>query len=146
MGRGYSEVEDAKIYWEAPLAFTIWSDKGPLFALAVEFWNDTLCIRQLQGVGGASIPEDLRHWPNMFVEACCLFARKANFKRVRLYRANQSLFYAYPDVSKVPLEKQIEEVSAIRKRMTRRYDYTAEQAGFVMMPRWGEWTNLKVRH
>lgn len=137
--RGYSEVEDGKIYWEAPLGITVWTKDGPAVALAVEFWNDTLCIRQLQGTANTWIPADMREWPSLFVSACELFVKHSGFKCLRLYRADQSLFYHFPDVSKVPKEKVDATRVAIQGRMVRRYEGTAEKMGFEMKRRWGEW-------
>ena len=141
--RGYTDVEDGKVYWESPLGVTVWNEHGPVCSLGVEYWNDTLCIRQLQGVAGARAPSDFKDWPRVFVDACVETARRMGMRRVRLYRADQSLFYSFPSLEDVPNGEYDRVVAELRNRMRRRYDGTARQMGFAMKRRWGEWVNPK---
>jgi hypothetical protein len=142
-GLGESTETHKTLYWEAPLTFTLWGKDGPVAGMAVEFRPNALCIRQLQGVAGTSLSPQERDWPKKFVQACISLALWTGIRYVRVYRADQSLFYHFPDFSR----KTIEDISAAekkhRERMRRRYDGTARQLGFVMKRKWGEWTHPK---
>jgi hypothetical protein len=145
-GLGESTDDNPTLYWEAPLALTIWSrDDKPMAGLAVEFRRNALCIRQLQGVAGIRFPPDASDWPRKFVKACISFARWTGIKHVRVYRADQSLFYWLP-VGAIPKGVTIAEYEdKHRTRMRRRYDGTARQIGMEMRDRWGEWTHPKYK-
>lgn len=143
-GLGESNENIKTLYWEAPLAIALWTKDGPAAGMSVEFRGDTLCIRQLQGVSEVTLTPRERDWPKAFIRGCISFARWTGVKHIRLYRANQSLFYYFPDFSNVPPEKLEEAEEGHRARMRRRYDGTARQLGFVMKPKWGEWTNPKL--
>lgn len=142
-GYGLGESSDiAKtLFWEAPLAIAVWSKDGPVAGMAVEFRRNALCIRQLQGVSGASFPPECRDWPKRFVRACTSLARQAGIKHVRLYRADQSLFYFFPDAAASEGQSPSEALENHRARMRRRYDGTARQLRMHMTERWGEWSH-----
>ena len=147
--RGYGNGESTDtvktIYWEAPLAITAWTSEGPAFGMGIEFRSDALCIRQLQGVGGTHLPEELKQWPKIFVSGCLRFARRAGIKHVRLYRADQSLFYYWPMLRQDGTgDAAADALKDHQRRMRRRYDGTARQLGLAMKNRWGEWTHPAV--
>ena len=132
--RGYGEESKKKktIYWEAPIAITLWSKGTPIAGMALELRGRSLCIRQLQGVSGVRFRGALHAWPRLFVQAVIRTAKRANMQSVRLYRANQSLFYLFP--SDIHTR---EEFVSYRKRMERRYDGTARELGFAMQKKYG---------
>ena len=138
-GTGESSEKKHTLYWEAPLAIAIWTEKGPAAGMAVELRWGALCIRQLQGVAGVPLSKELPDWPKTFVEACLRFARRTGVRHVRLYRADQSLFYYWPMLPKKEGRTRYEMLEEHRQRMRRRYDGTARQMGFNMKKKWGEW-------
>jgi len=137
---GYGQGEKFRICWEATVGITVWLAKEPAIGMGVEFRGKTLCIRQLQGVAGANLKE-MGPWPRTFVSACLAFAKENGLKRVRLYRADQGLFYRYPDLKPRDGQTYREAVKEHQRRMRRRYDGTARQMRFKMKRRWGEWAN-----
>jgi hypothetical protein len=141
-GYGYAEVFEGRktLYWEAPLTVIVWTEAGPIIGLSLEVWGGVLRIRQLQGVVGMQTPESLRKWPRQMVQACIEFAEEtASYKEVRIYKADQSLFYKYPDLHLGKDEDADEALREHQQRMRRRYDGTARQLGFSERPRWYVW-------
>jgi hypothetical protein len=140
-GYGLTEAVDGRgtFYWEAPLGIAVWTEEGPLVGMAVEFRGDALCIRQLQGVAGARIPKSLLHWPRLFVEACISCAEGVGMREVRIYKADQSLFYYFPTMQLKEGEDSREATRAHRKRMRRRYEGTARQLSFCERSNWYVW-------
>lgn len=109
--------------------------------MAVEIKEGFVCIRQLQGVKGEHFNGALQQWPVLCVEACIAFAQRQKLKGVRIYRADQSLFYKYPllDLSpETPVEEFRKKVSMHQEKMRRRYDGLAESLGFTMKKKYGE--------
>lgn len=136
---GYSEIENKKICWEAPLGLSVWDDDQPLFGVAIEFRYGFLCIRQLQGVAGQKVSYNLRSWPQRVVRLMVRFARLTGLKGIRLYRANTSDFYDYPHFADAYTDEEWRSKrDDLRVRLRRRYDQTAESLGFVMRKYWGE--------
>ncbi len=128
--------------WETPAGIIIHLAGKPALAMGVELHGSTLCVRQLQGVAGIRLNKNLQDWPKLFILACVEFAQVFGIKRVRIYRANQGLFYHFPaNIVKRDGETLCEALQAYRQRMRRRYDGTARQLHFNMKRRYGEWTN-----
>lgn len=130
------------VCWESPVGITIYLAGKPALAMGVELHGSTLCVRQLQGIAGTKLGKNLQDWPKLFVQACTEFALASGIKRVRIYRADKSLFYRFPaNIVKRNGETMQEALQAYRQRMRRRYDGTARQLHFVMKRSYGEWTN-----
>ena len=137
--RGY--WDERTFYWEAPLTCTVCAKGAPVFGMAVEFYGKILRIRQLQGMAGAHIPKELSDWPKLFVRACMSFAEVEGLHEVRMYHADQSLFYLFPSLEPKEGESLTEAIQAFQKRMRRRYEGTARQLGFAKKRRWHSWCN-----
>lgn len=138
-GPGKCEITNRMVCWETPLGIAIWDKQSPLLALGVEIKHNMLCIRQLQGIPGKRLPEEMRDWPKRFVRLAIRFARLSGLKGVRLYRAHTSVFYWAPELQVPEGMTRKEALDAHRQRMRRRYDGTARQMGFVMKKDYGEW-------
>jgi hypothetical protein len=134
--QGMSPRDHGRIHWDAPLGITLWVKDSPLVGLAVEFWNNELYIRQLQGVKGVTIPVDLRRWDRLFVEGCKVFATKAGFRAVRLTRPTE-LITSKLSRSALSVE-ELQEQKEWGERKKRRYDGTARTTG-LKMKRSGRW-------
>jgi hypothetical protein len=128
---GYGEQENRAICWETPTGFVLWFDDRPLVAVGLEFGHATLSIRQLQGVKGSKIPEEIKDWPVRMVRMLVRYARLTGMKRVRIYRAHTSMFYTYPDLDLDLGPAYYGAREKLRERMRIRYDGTARKAGFT---------------
>ncbi len=128
--------------WETPVGITVYIAGKPALVMGVEFHGATLCVRQLQGIAGTKLDKNLQDWPKLFVQACTEFALASGIKRVRIYRADQGLFYHFPaNIVRCNGETLREAKKSLRQRMRRRYDGTARQLHFIMKRSYGEWTN-----
>ena len=125
------EGKASSICWEAPVGITIYHGTLELFGLGVELRGKALCIRQLQGVQGTIVPKELHRWPQLFAKTCQDFARKVRtIEEVRIYCADQSLFYDYPNIDCDDDAKWPQILKEHQQRMRRRYDGTARTLGF----------------
>lgn len=123
----------SEICWEAPVGITIYLDEKPVLGMAVEFRGPHLCIRQLQGVAGVHLPDELKDWPARFVEGAMNFlCNTEELVSVRLYAADQRWSY------KRPFNREVEllvltatELKQYQQRLRRRYDGTARKMGFT---------------
>lgn len=126
----------SNICWEAPICITIYHDDTPLVGMALEFRGPVLCIRQLQGSPNTEIPEHLRQWPKLFVEAMKLFLfNTKEITSLRLYCADQRPSYRHPHtrLTKAEMERY-------QQNLRRRYDGTARQSGMKKVsPKYWEW-------
>ena len=129
------------IWWEAPTTYTVYVAEKPAFGLGLEFLSDRIDIRQLQGVQGAVIPDQLRKWPFMFLFACINFAQQQGIKEVRLYRASETIFYKHPVGVSLPGFSRKDAVKVAQERMRLRYDGTARRAKLLMKQKYGVWIN-----
>lgn len=137
----YEAEDETTICWEAPVVFILHVDGTPALGMSLEFGEDFVSIRQLQGTRGFSVPDELKQWPRIFVEACIEYARLRGLNAVRLYRAHTDLFYEKPYVL-VPEGPEAEALrTKIRARMVRRYDGTAKKMGLIVLADWAEWQN-----
>ena len=97
---GYETRPDGtrgSICWEAPIAITIFSDGVPVCGVGIEFVGEVLRIRQMQGVRGVRFEKYARYWPRFVAEAAKAYAEEGWVKTVRIYRADQSLFFNQPE-------------------------------------------------
>ncbi len=137
--QGWSSQQKNKIHWDGPLGITVWSPEGdPLLGLALEFWGNTLFIREMIGVQGIKPPKDLRNvWPHLFVAACKRFVEEKGLRALTITRA-RPIFYH--DVVP-PTEEELRRRDAEFARKVLRYDGTAKQNGFVLTTtgRWHRW-------
>ncbi len=138
-GPGKCSITNRLVCWDAPLGIAVWDGESAMLAMAVEIKGDMLCIRQLQGVPGKKLPQELRDWPQRFVGASIRFARLSGLKGVRLYRAHTCSFYWRPEMDIPEGKTRLEVLRAHRQRMRRRYDGTARQMGFAIKKDYGEW-------
>lgn len=142
---GYAMQPDGTrglICWEATVGLTVYVNGEPSFGLGVDMFGNTLAIRQMQGVPMGRLPNALRAWPRLMVGACIEHASAAGLKEVRIYRADQSLFFLYPDLPLQSMEQWKNDVAKHQARMRRRYDQTAVECGFVPKgKRYLRWVN-----
>ena len=142
--RGYGEESsdgNLTLYWEAPFAITVWLGDKPALGMSIEWSDGFIYIRQLQGVKGVRLVEEFREWPQLFIKACLEAAERGGLRGVRIYQANQSLFYRYPSLdiqNDANEETQNKILLEHQKRMRRRYDGTARQMGFNKKKRFYE--------
>ena len=128
------------ICWEAPIGITLYIHNKPVCGMAVQFCGKVLKIRQLQGIKDVRLPGVLREaWTQVFARSCCRYASRRSFDCVRIYRADQSLYYRYPVLQGIHGNPSQADLSTLRKRMCRRYDGTAEALGFAPKRRYYEW-------
>jgi hypothetical protein len=138
---GKEDSPERPIYWDAPIAITIERKGRQAIGMALYVLGDAVSIVQLQGVAGIEVPTDI-HWPKLLFEACQVWARKENFKEVRLARASSLPSFRRPTVSATEQESGEEAISRVQQKMICRYDETAEQLGLIMGRRWWIWRNL----
>lgn len=129
------------IWWEAPVTYTVWVNGSPCFGMGLEFHGKRIHIRQLQGVEGVSVPQDLRDWPKRFVLACIRFAKVWRIEEVRLYKATETIFYSHPLVYRKEGQTRREAIKISQERMLARYNGTARKAKLQMKRRYGVWKN-----
>jgi hypothetical protein len=129
-----------RIHWDAPMSVTLWADNSPLVGLAVEFWGNELYIRQLHGVKGVTIPQDLRKWDRIFVEGCKMYASTAGLKAVRLCRPTNLFSSKLAQFNILSADEQ-EARKEMQGRKKRRYDGTARTTGLKISKsrRWNVW-------
>lgn len=143
-GMGYGISPDGTrdpICWEAPTCLSILLAGEQVFGLGVELRGAVLSVRQLQGVRGRSYPHNLKKWPQMLVLGCIKFAELEGFKEVRVYKADQGMFYEYPEIEAADQKEWQEKVAEHQRRMRRRYDGTARQLKFEEMEKYWRWVN-----
>lgn len=137
--RGYGVREGGAFYWEAPIAIAVWDKDGPFAGMALELRKDAICIRQLQGVSGHHAPEGARDWIRRFVACVQEAAIDLKVPEVRLYKADESLFYRYPCIEEREGQTWGEALLEHQQRMRRRYDGTARQMRFKEDRHWYFW-------
>ncbi|MDE2071133.1 MAG: hypothetical protein KGI70_00125 [Patescibacteria group bacterium] len=151
MGRSGYETSVAgvithPICWEAPAGITVFVGKPqtPICGLGVELLGNVLSIRQMQGVFGIQTRGGISQWPKFLVYGCMEFAHRHRFV-LRLYGADQGMFYYRPDIQTKNIVAYKRERDEHRRRMRRRYDGTARQLGFVKKKRYWEWRSPEAR-
>lgn len=151
-GIGYPTDRDGQrgpICWAVPVSFIVHINELPYFGLGIEFRGKSLCIRQMQGVGGAVPLCELKDWPELLAHACMLYAVQVKLKEVRIYKADQDLNFECPEIEPAPdrgegtslVERYIEAKKAHQQRMRRRYDRTASDLGFIKKKKFYVWKN-----
>lgn len=142
---GYSEIEHRAICWEAPMGLAVWIDGRPAFGVGLEFYANTIRIRQLQGVKGVKVPYALRDWPKRLVKALRRFALLSGMRGVYIGRAHMSLFFHMPHLGVLDGEDPKAALERHQNRMRMRYDETAKSLGFELFQDWGVWHNPRSR-
>jgi hypothetical protein len=136
--------------WDAPITVSVFRKKRGKKRLAlcfsVSLIRDTLNIRQIQGVSGTDVPNELREWPKVFMEACRTFARQEALKGVSVPRADSLYSYHAPYLNPDLLPHSRENaLRQIRKNMELLYDANALELGFVSDGVWFKWLNPNSR-
>jgi hypothetical protein len=147
-GMGYP-TENGKrigsICWNSPIGITVLLHDKECFGLGIELYGSVLAIRQMQGARGAKIPETLKDWPTLLIEACRNYAEDAKLKEVRVYKADQDLQFKNPFVILRDGQRRKEAVLEHQNRMRRRYDRAASDLGFEKRKRYYVWYPNKAQ-
>jgi len=123
-------VRVGSICWNSPIGITVLIDNRDCFGLGIELYSSILSIRQMQGVPGTKIPEELKDWPTLLVEACMDYASYSNLSEVRIFKADQDFGFENPDVNPAEGQSLANAKKTHQDRMRRRYDRTASDLGF----------------
>jgi hypothetical protein len=132
--------------WDAPITVSVFRKRRGKKKLALCFSiylvGDTLNIKQIQGLPRTDVPNELREWPKVFMEACRTFARQEILKGVRVPRADSLYSYHTPTLNPELLPDSRERaLEQIRKNMRLLYDANALALGFVSDGVWFKWLN-----
>ena len=135
------------MHWDAPITVTIFRERRgkKRQALCMSFYlaGGALYIAQIQGIRKTDVPEELRAWPKIFIEACRTFARRENLRGVMVPKAEALYSYHNPGVwAGLPSSARQHAVSRIRDRMTRLYDRNAVDLGFLPD---GDWFRSDIK-
>jgi Domain of unknown function (DUF4118) len=132
------------MHWDAPVTVAIFRRrKGKeRQALCLSFYirSGILYIAQMQGVMGTDIPEELRPWPRMFIEACKKFARQEGLREIRVAKASTLVSFLNP-YGKALTEAREKVLPRIRRDMELIYDRNALELGLVPNGAWFRWRN-----
>jgi hypothetical protein len=134
------------MHWDAPITVSVFRKKRGKKRLALCFSmyviGDALNIKQIQGVSGTDVPNELKAWPRIFMEACRTFARQETLREVRVPRANSLYSYHTPSLNPelVP-DSRKRALERIRSNMELLYDANALELGFVPDGAWFKWPN-----
>ena len=127
-GFGWHENGDmSAVCWDAPVGIIFYVDAAPAFVLGGELEGSVFTIRQLQGVVCAEIPKELRRWPRLIIRGTLQWARDRGIGEVRVVRAHATTYYHQPDIPFRSAETWNIEHDALKRRLRRRYDWTARQ-------------------
>jgi hypothetical protein len=134
------------MHWDAPITVSVFRKKRGKKRLALCFSmyviGKTLHIKQIQGVSGTDVPNELKAWPKIFMEACRTFALQESFREVRIPRADSLYSYHTPTLNPELLPESRERaVQQIRTNMRLLYDANALDLGFVSDGAWFKWLN-----
>ncbi len=132
---GIGRERQADIAWEAPICLTIHVQETPIFGFSLEVSGNILCIKQMQGIAGVKLPNELKNIPMSFVKVTQQFVENhPRFLTLRMTSAKNRFCYYFP------YEVTRDQVVGIQQRMQRRYEGTARQAGFRRVNwRYWEW-------
>jgi hypothetical protein len=138
-------------HWGAPITVTV-SKKGQdatpktVRYMSLFLKDDAIHIVQLQGVSLIEMPKGLRDWPERFVRACMEFARRENFRAVRLARPNSLYSYHHPSIRwYFTPEEGAQTATKIRQAFHKHHDGTAQTLGFTPETDWFCWENPDFR-
>ena len=137
--------------WGAPIAVTVSkrSQEGPpktVRYMSLFIRDDVIHIVQLQGISSVEMPKGLRDWAERCVRACMEFARKENYRAVRLARSESLYSYHHPSIRwYFTPEERAQAMKQIRARMEKHHDGTARSLGFTPETDWFRWENSDFR-
>lgn len=142
-------MDDNLMHWDAPVTVSIFRKRRgkerQALCMSLYIRSGILYIGQLQGVAGTDIPEGLRHWPKMFIEACKRFACQQELREVRVPRASTLASFRNPyGRSEMLTEGRIKSVPRIRRNMELLYDKNALDVGLVPDGDWFKWQNARL--
>ena len=129
----------SSICWNAPIALTVYMDECPYLGLGIELRGKTLCIRQMQGVKGVKQLPELHGWPELLVRTCMNYAETHGLREVRVYKADQEIGFAFPQIEASEGQTKKEAIEAHQNRMRCRYDRTAQKLKFKKNKRYYVW-------
>jgi hypothetical protein len=138
-------------HWGAPIAVTVSkkSHEGPsktVRYMSLFIRDDVIHIVQLQGISSVEMPKGLRDWAERCVRACMEFARKENFRAVRLARSESLYSYHNPAIPwYFPPKERARATQQIRARIEKHHDATARSLGFTPETDWFRWENSDFR-
>jgi hypothetical protein len=143
--------EEWRIFWGAPITVTVWFDGVPVVGMALDVHTPSrLRVWQLQGSRQTKdapplprLPDEIRPWQMLFVEAIMMFAQQQGFKEVFLRRAEQLSVYRWPGTDFNHLEgaEKKKAIRALRGRLKHIHNTTARRLGFTMGDYWWVWRN-----
>jgi hypothetical protein len=138
-------------HWGAPITVTVSKksqDETPKTVryMSLFFQDDVIHIVQLQGVPLIEMPKGLRDWPERFVRACMEFARRENFRAVRLAQPDSLYAYHNPYIRwYFTPEERAQALKKIRAGFEKHYVETARTLGFTPETDWFCWENPDFR-
>jgi hypothetical protein len=130
--------------WNAPITVSVFGGerKRPVFSFSMYLVGDAVNVKQIQGVSRAGVPNELREWPKMFMEACQTFARQEALREVRVPRADSLYSYHTPPLNpKLLPDSRARALERNRSNMQSMYDANALELGFVSDGAWFKWLN-----
>ena len=138
-------------HWGAPITVSVSKKSQEGAPKTVRYMSlfirgDVIHIVQLQGVSSIEMPKGLRDWAERCVRACMEFARRENFRAVRLARSESLYSYHNPSIHwyLTPKERALA-TQQIRARMEKHHDGTARSLGFTSETDWFSWENSNFR-
>jgi hypothetical protein len=143
--------QDCPAHWGAPVTITVSKnsqDDTPKTVRCMSLFikGDAIHIVQLQGVPLIEMPKGLRDWPERFVRACMEFARRENFRAVRLARPDSLYSYHSPSIRWYFTPTEGAQTAAkIRAAFHKYHDGTARTLGFSTETDWFCWENPDFR-
>ena len=138
-------------HWGAPVTVTVSKTNSGETPKTVRYMSlfiqgDALHIVQLQGVPQIEMPKGLRDWAERFVRACMEFARRENFRAVKLARPDSLYSYHNPSIRwYFTPEERVETLKKIRAGFEKHHDGTARILGFTPETEWFCWNNPDFR-
>jgi hypothetical protein len=134
------------MHWDAPVTVSVFRKrKGKerqALCMSLYIRSGILYVAQLQGVAGTDVPEELRPWQKMFIEACKRFACQQGLREVRVPKASTLISFRKPYGSTLT-EARKKAVPRIRRDMELIYDKNALELGLVPDGDWFKWQNTR---
>jgi|SRR5581483_10102830 len=134
------------MHWDAPITVSIFRKRRgkerQALCMSLYVRAAVLNIAQLQGTLGTDVPEELRPWPKIFIEACKKFVFREGLRELRVPKAGALASYRYPYGRLETLtQDQQKAVPRIRRNMELLYDRNALDLGLVPNGDWFTWEN-----
>ena len=134
------------MHWDAPVTVSVFRKRRgkerQALCMSLYVRSGILYIAQLQGVPRTDMPEELRPWPKMFIEACRKFARQEGLREVRVAKASTLNSFLNP-YGRAMTEARKKAVPRIRRDMELIYDKNALDLGLVPDGDWFKWQNAR---